>query len=119
MDSASSCGDPNEPVDVPGLVDAGEDEEGAEEEGSSPPESSKCKTTMATQSHRLSTCVDAKTVAVLDDVAIRCNRAIYIGSAILSHDVLHSLSNGKDPVRFWETTVVDKAFALATACRPR
>jgi len=71
------------------------------------------KTSMVVQAHRLKSCVGASTARVLDDAAVRCNRTIQIGSAVLAYDVLKSLNDGEEPLRFWESGVVDKAFALA------
>ena len=73
------------------------------------------KTSMVVQAHRLKSCVSASTARVLDEAAVRCNRAIQIGSATIAYDVLKSLNDGEEPLRFWESGVVDKAFALATS----
>ncbi|MEK9577710.1 MAG: hypothetical protein VW008_00020 [Aquiluna sp.] len=66
------------------------------------------------QAHRLKSCVGASTARVLDDAAVRCNRAVQIGSTVLAYDVLKSLNSDEEPLRFWESGVVDKACALAT-----
>ena len=112
MDSSSSCDECDELPYVPGL-DV-EDEAPTITQPPSVPVAAPPKTTMVTQAHRLTTCVSARAANVLDDVAIRCNRAIQIGTATLAYDVLKSLANDEEPLRFWESNVVEKAFALAT-----
>lgn len=116
MDSSSSCGDPNEPVDVPGLGDARESEE------ESPPQDSvhieaptpTKKSRYAVEAHRLKTCVSRSTEAVLDDVVVRCNRAMTTATAMLARDTLVALEEGKPLLKFWTISVVGVAFGLAT-----
>jgi len=73
------------------------------------------KTSMVVQAHRLKSCVGSSTARVLDDAVVRCNRAIQIGSATIAYDVLKSLNSDEELLRFWESGIVDKAFALATS----
>ena len=69
----------------------------------------------AVEAHRLKSCVDQSTETTLDDVAIRCNRAMTTATAMLARDTLIALAEeGKPLLRFWTTSVVAVAFGLAT-----
>ena len=72
------------------------------------------KTTMVVRAMRLNVCVTPETIRVLDDAAVRANRAIAIGTAVLARDTLHALATGGPLLAFWTTSVVEKAFGIAT-----